>query len=621
MTILLRLRAAGVAIFFAAQSALAAAPVAVAAPAHPRLDRLRLLPEVLVEGEKGWSLEERMKRYKVEAVSVAVFGGGRILWTEARGAADREAGAAATPETLFQAGSISKPVAAAGVLREVERGALRLDADVNEYLKSWKLPEGGAAKGQTVTLERLLSHRAGLTVHGFPGYEAGKPVPTVPQVLDGAAPANTEPVRIAFEPGTKFQYSGGGYTIAQLALTDALSRPFPELLRELVLAPSGMTHSTYEQPLPTAKLSLAAAGYRRDGAPIPGKRNTYPEMAAAGLWTTPEDLARFAIAVQRSLAGEKNALLSKESARRMTTPIADGPNGLGLFLDSREGTTWFGHDGADEGFQALLVASRDGTCRCGVVVMANSDNGVRLGQEILRGIARESGWKYMPAPLPVAKLEAAELARLSGRFRVHGDEALSISVKDGRLLGAGGFDDPFELVPTSRDVLVRTDRRVRYEIERDPSSGSVTAIHVVSPDGATVARRMSGDDRLPSEDLEAGRVREALVGYRVLFAESPADPAIAEPRLNGIGYHLAMTGQPARALAMMKLTAELYPNSANAWDSLAEVSLDQGDRETARSASRKVLEVLPSDPKADAAFKDRLRALAEKRLADLGSPR
>jgi CubicO group peptidase (beta-lactamase class C family) len=588
-------------------------------PGHPHLDRLRLLPPVLVSGEKGWGLEERMKRYKVEAVSVAVFGGGRILWSEAAGLADRETGTPATTETLFQAGSISKPVAASGVLRKVESGALRLDADVNDYLKSWKLPSSPAAAGQTVTLERLLSHTAGLTVHGFPGYAVGEEVPTIPQVLDGASPANTEAVRVTFQPGTKYQYSGGGFTIAQLAMTDTFGKPFPDLERELVLGPAGMTHSTYEQPLPPAKLALAAAGYRADGRPVEGKRHTYPEMAAAGLWTTPEDLLRFAIAIERSLGGQPGALLSKETARRMTTPVRDRA-GLGLFLDEREGTTWFGHDGADEGFQALLVASRDGDCRCGIAVMANSDNGIRLGQEIVRGVARDSEWKYLPAPIVLVKRPIAELAPVAGRFLVNGDEAVSITLRDGRLFGAARTPAEFELLPVAKDAFVRTDRNLRYEVDRT-AQGRVVSIRLVSPDGSTPAKRIGDEVRIPSEDLEAGRLDDALAGYRRLHAASPSDPAVAEGRLNDMGYRLAATGRRPQGVALLKLVTELYPTSANAWDSYSEVSLAAGDRATARSAAQKVLEVLPSDPKTDAAVKERLRAIAEKRIADLSAPR
>ncbi|MDQ6892110.1 MAG: beta-lactamase family protein [Acidobacteriota bacterium] len=283
--------------FLLASPILAAAIAASPAPPPGHLEHLRLLPPVVLRGEKGWPLEERMRHYKVEGVSVAVFRGFRVVWTEARGFADRETKQPATPETLFQAGSISKPVAATAVLRKVEAGELDLGRDVNAYLKSWKLPESPAAAGKKATLERILSHSAGLTVRGFPGYAVGEPVPTVSQVLDGAPPANTAPVRIDVEPGTRYRYSGGGYTIAQLALTDVTGKPFPELMRQLVLEPSGMTSSTYAQPLPPEKLRLAAAGYRRDGTPIAGKRHTYPEMAAAGLWTTAGDLARFAIAI------------------------------------------------------------------------------------------------------------------------------------------------------------------------------------------------------------------------------------------------------------------------------------------------------------------------------------
>jgi CubicO group peptidase (beta-lactamase class C family) len=591
------------------------------ASAHPHLDRLRLLPPVLVSDEKGWSLEERMKKYKVEAVSVAVFADGRVLWAEARGLADREADVAATSSTLFQAGSISKPVAAAGVLKKVEAGALRLDSDVNDHLKSWKLPASPAAAGRTVTLERLLSHTAGLTVHGFPGYAVGEEVPTIPQVLDGQPPANTAPVRVAFEPGTKYQYSGGGFTIAQLVMTDTFGKPFPDLERELVLGPAGMTHSTYEQPLPPAKLTLAAAGYRADGRPVEGKRHTYPEMAAAGLWTTAEDLARFAIAIQKSLAGQPGAILSKETARRMTTPVKEQA-GLGLFLDAREGTTWFGHDGADEGFQALLVASRDGDCRCGIAVMANSDNGVRLGQEIVRGVARDSRWKYLPPPIPLVKRTPAEIAPVAGKFRVHGDEAITITLRDGRLFGAAGTPGEFELLPTSKDAFVRTDRNIRYEMSRDPQ-GRVASVRVVSPDGSTptYAKRIGYDIRMPSEDLEAGRLDEALAGYRRLHTESPSDPGIAESRLNDMGYRIAASGRLVQAVALLKLVTQLYPTSANAWDSYSEISFAAGDRATARSAAQKVLEVLPADTKADAALKERLKAAAEKRIADLSAPR
>jgi CubicO group peptidase (beta-lactamase class C family) len=592
-------------------AALLAPALDAAQPGSSPLDRVRLLPPVLLKGEKGYSLEERMRHYKVEAVSVAVIRDFRVLWTEARGFADREAKEPATTRTLFQAGSISKPVAAAGVLRKVEGGKLLLDRDVNEYLKSWKLPENELTAKQKVTLERILSHSAGLTVHGFPGYAAGEPVPTVPQVLDGAPPANTAPVRVELEPGSKMQYSGGGYTIAQLVMTDTLGKPFPELMRELVLAPLGLTHSTYEQPLPADKLRLAAAGYRASGTLLPGQRHTYPEMAAAGLWTTSEDLARFAIAIARARRGDPGSFLSKEMALRMTTPFS-GDVGLGFFMQKRGGETFFGHNGADEGFQALLIMHREKGY--GAAVLANSDNGIALADEIVAGLRREYKWANDPE-LEVVKVAPDDLALLSGRYQTNGDEAFSLTAKSGRLFGKPPSGEEYELYPISHDLFVRKDRPTRYRIER--SGHEVTGILLLSGSERVAARRMAPDGRLPSDALAQGKIEEAMTLYRKLLAEKPDDPGVAEARLNVLGYQLATQSEFAKAIAILKLNSELRPKSSNAHDSLAEIYLASGDRARALETYRKVLEVLPMDTTTEANLKARLLRNAQQKVEEL----
>ena len=581
--------------------------------ARGHLDKLHLLPSVLLKGETGYRLSERMRRYKVEAVSVAVIKDFRVLWTEARGFADREQKKAATAETLFQAGSISKPVAAAAVLRRVEKGELALDRDVNDYLKSWKLPESPLTEKQKVTLARILSHSAGLTVHGFPGYAAGDPIPTVPQVLDGVPPANTEPVRVETEPGSKWSYSGGGYTIAQLVMTDTSGRPFPELARSLVLGPAGMIHSTYEQPLPPAKLRLAATGYRSNGEAVEGKRHTYPEMAAAGLWTTSEDLARFGIAIARSLRGDPGSLLSEEMARRMVTPSI-GQTGLGLFIDKHGKETYVGHQGSDEGFIAYLLMDSDKGL--GAVVMTNSDNGSDLSNEILRAIAWQYGWPgYLPEPIATVKQGRAYLLPLSGRYRLNADEAFLLSVRGDRLFGKPVLGDEYELFPISRDLFVRTDRSTRYQVER--SKASVTGITVIIGDQHATAKRMAMGERIPSDDLAEGKLEEAATAYRKLFAAKPGDLGLAESRLNQTGYELAARRDFPRALLVLKVNTELYPASANAYDSLAEVYLLSGDRARALETYRKVLEVVENDKKTEPNAKTRLRNIAERKVREL----
>ncbi|HMB29148.1 MAG TPA: serine hydrolase domain-containing protein, partial [Blastocatellia bacterium] len=281
---------------------------------QPRIEHVEkgLLSSVLIKGDPGRTIQERMKFYKVPGVSIAVINNYKVEWARGYGVKDIETNEPVTTETIFQAGSISKSVAAMTALKRVEQGKIALDQNINDKLTSWKLPDNEFTAKRKVTLANLLSHTGGLTVHGFPGYAVGEKIPELPQVLDGAAPANTAAVRVDMEPGTKFRYSGGGVTIAQLAIMDIEKKPYPQIAQETVLGPLGMTDSTYSQPLPAETRKKAASGHRGDGKPVEGKIHVYPEMAAAGLWTTPTDLAKFAIEVQLSLADKSNKVLSKE---------------------------------------------------------------------------------------------------------------------------------------------------------------------------------------------------------------------------------------------------------------------------------------------------------------------
>src|SRR5690348_3272139 len=347
--------------------------VSAQSPPASRVERVErgLLPVTPIKGEPGWTIQERMKHYRVPGVSIAVINDYKVEWAKSYGVKDVETNEPVTTETLFQAGSISKPVAAMSALKRVAEGKIALDEDINNKLASWKLPDNEFTAKRKVTLTHLLSHTGGLTVHGFPGYAVGEKIPTLPQVLDGAAPANTAAVRVDMEPGTKFRYSGGGTTIAQLAIMDIEKKPYPQIAAETVLKPLGMTHSTYQQPLPDDWRKQAASGHREGGFTVEGKIHVYPEMAAAGLWTTPTDLCKFAIEVQLSLAGKSNKVLSKEMVTRMVTPVLPDAPGLGFFVEKHGNAIYFGHGGADEGFRAGLLVSRDKGY--GVAVMVNSD--------------------------------------------------------------------------------------------------------------------------------------------------------------------------------------------------------------------------------------------------------
>ena len=341
----------------------------------------------LVPAEDGLDafIRAQMAQRQVNGLSLAIIHDGKID-ARAYGVVSKE-GPAVTTDTLFQAGSISKPVAAVGALRLVEQGTLALDADVNAKLKTWRVPENEFTVKEKVTLRRILSHSAGLTVHGFPGYAVTQRMPSVPQVLDGAG--NTKPVRVDVVPGSLSRYSGGGYTVMQLLMTDVTGKSFPQYMRDAVLAPLGMTRSTYEQPLPADRAAQTASGYRANGSAVDGRWHVYPEMAAAGLWTTPTDLAKFAIEIQQSLAGKSNKVLSQKMTQQLLT-VQIASSGLGFGLSGDGPTRTFGHNGRDEGFDAQLLAyAEQGE---GVVIMINANDNSGVVRRIVDEVARKYKW-------------------------------------------------------------------------------------------------------------------------------------------------------------------------------------------------------------------------------------
>ena len=334
------------------------------------------------ESGERFNLAARMAHWRVRGVSVAVIDDCRVV--DARGFGEATAaGVPVTPATLFQAASISKPVTAVAALRLAETGGVSLDADVRGVLRQWTLP--GTA---WVTLRGLLGHAAGVGGHGFPGYARGAALPTLAQLLDGAAPANTPPIRVE-TPAGAWRYSGGGYEIAQAVLEDASGEPFAALAERLVLAPAGMRDSAFDQPLAPDRDGRAATGFDARGRPLPGGWRVHPELAAAGLWTTPADLARFAIGVAASMRGERG-LLSPERARAMLAR-GSGDWGLGVALGPAGGTRRFGHAGANAGFTSEFVLYPD-ACR-GAVVMTNADRGQPLIAEVLRAISDAYAWR------------------------------------------------------------------------------------------------------------------------------------------------------------------------------------------------------------------------------------
>ena len=432
----------------------------IAAPGNedvPEIVETAILPTWWIDTEppEPQPLAARMAHFHTPAVSVAVLLDGELAWARAWGVAEVEGKRAADANTLFQAASISKPVAAMAAMVLMEEGELGLDEDINTLLDSWQVPDNEFTRTEKVTIRRIVNHTAGLTVWGFPGYDPRGAWPTAAELLDGKG--NTDPVRVFRTPGMDWQYSGGGYTVLQVALEDISGLDFATLMKPRVLPPLGMPRSTSAPPLPAPLRGTAAFGYDGGGQVVAGGAHVYPEQAAAGLWTTPSELVKYLAAVQR-MAGGAEGLLQPETVELMLTPGKNG-HGLGPILSREADGPRFGHGGSNQGFRCNMFASIAGGY--GAVVMTNGDGGFTLGQEVFQALAKHYGWPgFEPQIKRVVEMDDAALAVYAGTYELEGYGKLEVEPGNGELRISMSWEDEVDRVlPEAEHVFFDADDR------------------------------------------------------------------------------------------------------------------------------------------------------------------
>jgi CubicO group peptidase (beta-lactamase class C family) len=544
--------------------------IATSAASTPQRDAERhiqqiqraLAPVVYVKGETAppVTLASRMAAVHVPAVSIAVIHAGRIDWARGFGVT-RVNGPPVTPRTLFEAGSVSKSLTALGVLHLVASGRLNLDADANEYLTSWKIPANSFTAKQRVTLRELLSHTAGTTVHGFPGYPSDAKLPTLIQVLNGEPPANSPAIRVDVAPGTLWRYSGGGYVIVQQLLQDVTGRPFSVYMRDSVLVPLGMLDSTYEQPLPRERMAEVALPYRSNGESVKGGPHIYPEEAPAGLWTTPSDLARYVIGVQHALAGRSNQILSTALTKIMVTPVMSD-YGLGLQIGGSQAKPYFEHSGVDEGYITEVLGYQNGD---GAVIMTDGDNGGQLIGEIRRTVAHEYDWPdFQPPTRSIVAVDPERFDALAGSYQLAPNFTLTFTREGRRFLSQATGQQQVEIFPEGEHEYFTkvVDAQITFDVDEQ---GRATGI-VLHQDG-----RNAPGKRL--DDATAKRIAAALALSNRRFREQVPAPGgdtvlrrLLEGDRNGTPDYQEMS--PGFAA----ITRQQLPNIQQALSALGAVS-------------------------------------------------
>ncbi|ASK28718.1 penicillin-binding protein 4 [Chryseobacterium sp. T16E-39] len=557
-----------------------------------------LMPAVRFQGEPTWTIESRMKYYNVPGVSIAVIKDSKVIWAKAYGLADVENRTPATTQTLFQVASMSKPVSAYAALKEVELGKIDPNADVNSYLKSWKIPDNQFTKEKKVTLKNIVSHTAGFTVGGFPGYEVGKPEPTLIQLLNGQSPANTPAIFVNKEPGKPFRYSGGGYCVMQQMLMDIEDKDFATIMKERVLKPLNMQNSTYAQPLPEAQSKLAATAYAENGSKVQGRYHIYPEQAPAGLWSTAEDYAKFIIDIQNTLSGKSQTVISKKMAEEFTSPFIEPFVGLGIFLENKNGQVYFSHGGWNEGFSSQFTGSK--VSGDGIVILTNT-NKPEFVNELLRSVATVYQWpNYMPPVDKILPLTSNDLNNTIGRYRLDTYGFCKIYQEKGKLMVINNVESPAELIKVGENSYTLRNWDYKITFQKNAKTDKKELVQILL-DKKTIRLRgdqMSKDEKTPLELILEGQFDKGLAAYQKAKITDPNNEQLSEGSLNGAGYALLRQKDFTKAIDVFRVNTILYPKSDNVYDSLGEAYLNAGQKDKAKENYKKVLEINPNQENA-----------------------
>ena len=567
-----------------------------------------LISFVPVKGFKGWNIIDRMKYYKVPGVSIAVIKDYKIDWAKGYGLADTTFKTPVTTETMFSAGSISKFLMAVTALKIVENGLIDLEKPINNYLSSWKITENEFTKKTPITLRMLLSHSAGTSQSSYFGFTPTQPLPTIVEILSGAKISETRPVVVNSEPNKEFRYSGGGSIIAQLALMDVLKQSFSSLTQQILFDKLGMKNSTFEQPVSSKYIKKSSWAYS-SASWFKGMPYVYPQQAAAGLYTTPTDLAKFFIDVQKSYLG-KGKILSQATTRKMLTlqqNVSDGSYkeqiGIGPFLIQRTDNkdpngAYFEFTGVNAGFLAYGIANV--TNGNGVIVMLNSGDDVNgLGKEIRRAVAKAYNWtNFLPTEIQPIILNGRELDKFAGRYRMAIDEVLYLRKEKNYLVENINEGNDIYCFPVTNDTIVFTDYNIKAGFKMN-DKGEVISLQNIYQEKPMP--KMREDEFSPSEYLKMKMYDEAKKAFGAM--------KMNEYQITYLAYDL-MNKKPLNVIAVktiLEVAIEQHPNSSIVYSRWGDYYLKLNDKPNAIKSYQKAVEL----DLADQQTKDILNSLTK----------
>jgi len=547
-----------------------------------------LTEEYRLKGDPFKNLNQLMDETTTSGLAISVINQGQVT-THTYGHTNQDKDQPVNDQTLFQAASISKSVNALAVMRLVDQGQLDLDQPVNNYLTSWQVKDNAFTQEGPVTLRNLLSHTAGTSVSGFPGYDHSKAIPSLLDVLEGNHASNTDPIEVVRTINKSFSYSGGGTTIIQQVLLDLTGQSYQELMKQLVLDPLGMDHSFFsDKRLAPDQEAHVAAGHDWDGQIIPGNYHVYPPMAAAGLWTTAGDLAKLSLGFIKAIQGHEDGLISQALAKEMIQPLLGSSYSLGLEVFPRKQDTLLGHTGSNDGYTCGFYFHP--TDNYGFALMTNSDRGYQMLLPLLRSVARACDWNSIIYPeFDPVELDKDQATTYIGRYQTGFDKTMTILHKDQDLLARVYGEDDRLLTYVGGDTFVDHKREILFAY--DPAQSTYTLNE--KPCQPLLEGQRLAMDHIENADLEA-----AASTYKTLLSKEEISTSDLEMRLINLAYEFSESGKNLEALDLMIVATQVMPESSNSWDSLGEFHYELKNYDQCVLAMEKSFELDPQNDNA-----------------------
>lgn len=556
---------------------------------------------------------EMMSRYNLKGLSVAVFENYNIIWTNQWGIKAADSGEKIDSNTAFSTASISKPMVAIVCAILEEKGLINLNAPIAQYLKSWQMPGSGFTKTTAVTWKHLLSHTAGTSQGGFEDYYQGDSIPTIVESLQGKLlPRSKKPIEFLFKPETNWQYSGGGYVIIQCALEDHFKKPLAQIVKEQLLDPLHLQHSTMIQPNENGFLTNIAKVHSSNGKIIRTGIPITPQVAPSGLWSTPTDLALIAIEMQKALNG-KGKVISKTVADKVTNIVTmKGPRGWSYGWQRSLGygnLDWFSHDGSNTGTGGdLLATMKNGN---GIAVLANGDKPNRLPvmayieKEVITKLNWTKPLKTNSIKIPSELKNAIKGYYTEFLYGYNGMGTSKIEEENNSLYLYSPFlKENFGADKTKMYYLGNNT----FKIDNYPNEIHFNLFnHKLQ---AITITRTASTTRFLQLNLE--QIRTPQTQLIEIFSENAFETAVNqfkklrlkypdynfENDLNNFGYNLFNKKLTDLSVQIFALNCSEYPTSANTFDSLGEIYEATGQLGPAKENYLKSLELNPKNENA-----------------------